>query len=88
MVRRAKGFWYINAQWRRCTGQRQCAICRLDAEAKPHGPYFLLRRRDPQTGEQQRIYVGRDKPSEELLETINASDCRDPPDVTLALFTT
>lgn len=57
-----EGNWVLHATWRRCTGLRQCHKCQADPDAKPHGPYYELRRRNPATGEQDLIYLGRIQP--------------------------
>lgn len=67
-----KGRWTLQEKFKRCTGERQCRACQADPKTAPHGPYYELRRRNPDTGHQELIYIGRHPFSAEQLEVINS----------------
>ena len=66
-----KGRWTQQEKMKRCTGERQCKACAADPHAKPHGPYYELRRRNPDTGKQEYVYIGRHPLSSEHLHVVN-----------------
>lgn len=65
------GKWSIQPKWKRCTGQRKCSACAANPERAPHGPYYELRRRHPETGEQQAVYIGIWPLTDKDMELIN-----------------
>ncbi len=64
-----KGQWTIQEIYRNCGA---CKQCKNDTQAKPHGPYYHLRRRNPEDYNQQdTIYLGKQLLSEGQLLIIN-----------------
>lgn len=67
-----KGFWTVQLRYKNCG---KCPACRNDADEKPHGPYALLRRRNPDDagrgGKQDELYLGTFIPDDEQLVKIN-----------------
>lgn len=53
------GRWSQQVEFRNC-GKEYCQQgCVLNSETKPHGPYASLRRRNPDSGDQERVYLGK-----------------------------
>jgi hypothetical protein len=66
-----KGFWSLQKGYRNC-GKKYCQQgCADDVSIKPHGPYYELRRRNPETGHQDRVYLGKDGITKEELAKVN-----------------
>lgn len=64
-----KGLWTIQEVYRNCGACRQC---KEDPKARPHGPYYQLRRRNPENYNQQdTVYLGKQELSEGQLLIIN-----------------
>jgi hypothetical protein len=66
-----KGKWSLQKKFKRCTGSRQCGACALQPENPPHGPYYELRRRHPETGNQEFVYLGIEPLSDYQLDVVN-----------------
>lgn len=66
-----KGYWSQQEKRKRCTGPRVCSACALNPEIAPHGPYNELRRRNPISGKQEQIYLGRWLLSDAQLAYVN-----------------
>lgn len=65
-------------RWSQQIGNKNCGKktclqgCADDPSAKPHGPYASLRRRNPDdSGQQDRVYLGKDRLSADQLNTVN-----------------
>lgn len=65
------GMWIVVPTYNRCSGARKCGRCKDDPAARPHGPYYRLRRRDPQTGKQEAVYLGTKEPDREEVARLN-----------------
>ena len=52
------GIWNLSYYFNRCNNPR-CLRCRPDLTYSPHGPYFRLVRRNPDTMEREQIYLGK-----------------------------
>jgi hypothetical protein len=52
--------WFFHPRWKRCSVDNECPKCREDNQAKPHGPYYRLKRHPPggRWDERDMIYVG------------------------------
>jgi hypothetical protein len=66
-----QGKWSQQEKRKRCTGPRVCSACALHPEIAPHGPYYELRRRNPITGRQESVYIGKLHLSDEQLALVN-----------------
>lgn len=66
-----KGKWSQQEKRKRCTGPRICRACALHPEIAPHGPYYELRRRNPVSGDQESVYLGRLLLSDDQLSRVN-----------------
>ncbi len=66
-----KGYWSQQEKRKRCTGPRICKACALHPEIAPHGPYYELRRRNPISGNQESVYIGRLRLSDDQLAYVN-----------------
>lgn len=66
-----EGKWTLQERMRRCGGPRLCRACAADAAARPHGPYYTLRRRHPETGEQEAVYIGTTPVPVHVLAIVN-----------------
>jgi len=65
-----KGMWTLQEVYRNCG---TCKQCKDDPQARPHGPYYQLRRRNPEDYNQQdTVYLGRQRLSEGQLLIINS----------------
>ncbi len=65
------GRWSQQVEFRNC-GKESCQQgCVLNSETKPHGPYASLRRRNPDTGNQERVYLGKKPLTRIQLAIIN-----------------
>lgn len=65
------GRWSLQTKRKRCSGNRQCSACAANPERAPHGPYYELRRRHPETGVQQSVYLGTTGLTSADLDEIN-----------------
>lgn len=73
------GKWSIQTKWKRC-GKRRCSACAANPKRAPHGPYYELRRRHPETGRQQAVYLGSNIVSDDDMKLINQTfRGEDPP---------
>jgi hypothetical protein len=65
--------WSVYELYKRCDERkgRVCNACKLDKDARPHGPYYELRRYDARIKKYQIIYVGRMKVPDRLLQIVN-----------------
>jgi hypothetical protein len=64
-----KGQWTVQISYRNCGS---CKQCNNNPDARPHGPYYQLRRRNPEDWSvQDSIYLGRHELSEGQLLIIN-----------------
>ena len=66
-----KGKWSQQEKRKRCTGSRICKACTLSPEIAPHGPYYELRRRNPVSGRQESVYIGRLRLADDQLAYVN-----------------
>ena len=66
-----QGRWSLQTKYKRCSGERQCSACSANPDRAPHGPYYELRRRHPDTGAQQFVYLGVKSLSDEELVVVN-----------------
>lgn len=65
------GRWSQQVTFRNC-GKESCQQgCALNSAAKPHGPYAILRRRSPETGDQEHVYLGKVALTAEQLALVN-----------------
>jgi hypothetical protein len=65
------GRWSQQITFRNCGNSSCLQGCALNKEAKPHGPYAVLRRRSPETGEQEHVYLGKAPLTGEQLTLVN-----------------
>lgn len=76
-----KGKWSQQEKRKRCTGPRICNACTLHPEIAPHGPYYELRRRNPISGKQESVYLGRLRLNDDQLAYVNeVHDSESAPD--------
>ena len=66
-----KGFWTLQKSMRNC---HNCPVCRENPSAQPHGPYYYLRRRNPDDYKaRDQVYLGLIDMDDERLEVVNAN---------------
>ena len=66
-----QGKWSLQKKYKRCTGERKCNACALQPKTPPHGPYYELRRRHPETGVQEFVYLGTESLNSQQLDVVN-----------------
>ena len=66
-----QGRWSLQAKYKRCTGERKCSACAANPDRAPHGPYYELRRRHPETSVQQFVYLGINGLTDQELKIVN-----------------
>ena len=65
------GRWSQQIEFRNCGNSRCLQGCVESQSTKPHGPYATLRRRNPESGEQERVYLGKAPLTEDQLQIVN-----------------